>query len=226
MRTESDSAFGDWRSLLRQHGGLSLQVSPASNGMVHVALGLQHAPLEGTGAQMASDQRVLWECPLNALVLRKPDLVINHTNQTREVLVQDTSHRIHLISATGKLLWSRQLDGPILGRVHQVDRFKNGKLQLLFNSARSFYLIDRNGKDLGGFPVGFPAQATAPLAVFDYENTREYRVLVPLADGRIHNWGVDGLAVQGWERPAREEGERGRGASAPPRQGPSARGDE
>lgn len=202
LRAESDSAFSDWRTLLRQHGGLSLQLSPASNGMVHVALGVQHAPLDGTGTQMASDQRVLWEYPLNALVMRKPDLVINHTNQTREVLVQDTSHRIHLISATGKLLWSRQLDGPILGAAHQVDRFRNGKLQLLLNSARSLYLIDRNGKDLGGFPITFPAPAKAPLSVFDYDNTREYRVLVPLADGRIHNWGVDGAPVQGWERPA------------------------
>jgi hypothetical protein len=110
-------------------------------------------------------------------------------------------HRIHLIGGTGKVLWTRTLDGPILGPVTQVDRFKNGKLQVLFNTEENLYLLDRNGKDVGGFPVKLPAKATAPLAAFDYDNTREYRILLPLADGSLRNFGVDGAAVTGWEAP-------------------------
>jgi hypothetical protein len=126
---------------------------------------------------------------------------VNHTNNTREVLVQDEQHRIHLISAAGKVLWQHALDGPIMGAVHQVDRFRNGKLQVLFNTAGRVYLIDRNGKDVGGFPVNLKEQASAPLAVFDYEGQRDYRVIVPLKDGRLFNIGVDGLPVKGWEAP-------------------------
>ena len=61
------------------------------------------------------------------------------------------------------------------------------------------YLIDRNGKDVGGFPVNLKEQASAPLSVFDYEDQRDYRVIIPLKDGRLFNIGVDGLPVKGWE---------------------------
>ncbi|MBX2972711.1 MAG: hypothetical protein KF797_06380 [Flavobacteriales bacterium] len=176
-------------------GGLAVQLSPAQHGRTHITIGLEHAPVEqrSTG--------IHWSTPLPPGTTRKPDILRNHTNNTREVLVQDGDHRIHLLGSSGKVLWKYQLDGPIMGEVHQVDRFKNGKLQLLFNTAGRVYLIDRNGKDVGGFPIGLPEKATAPIAVFDYEGTKEYRVVVPLADGRIHNYGMDGAMTTGWETP-------------------------
>jgi len=127
--------------------------------------------------------------------------VRNHTNNTREVLVQDVQHRLHLLASTGKVLWTRQLDGPILGAVRQVDRFRNDKLQLLLNTASTVFLIDRNGKDIGGFPLTIPSGAAAPLAVFDYEQERDYRILLATKDGRVLNYGLDGLPVKGWETP-------------------------
>jgi hypothetical protein len=142
---------------------------------------------------------VLWSCAIDAPIARAPDIVINHTNNTREVLVQDTLHRIHLISATGKVLWSHALDGPILGAVHHVDRFQNGKLQLLCNTASTCYLIDRNGNNVVGFPFQLKSHASAPLAVFDYDGQRDYRVLIPTEDRRVVNLGLDGAPVQGWD---------------------------
>jgi hypothetical protein len=85
--------------------------------------------------------------------------------------------------------------------VHQVDRFKNGKLQMLFNTATRIYLVDRNGKDVEGFPVDLPEKASAPLSVFDYENKKEYRVLVPTVEARLLNYGMEGKPVQGWAPP-------------------------
>jgi hypothetical protein len=144
---------------------------------------------------------VLWSIDLPAPPASEPFIVRNHMNGSREVLIQDEQHAVHLVSAAGGLLWSRPLDGPILGGIRQVDRFRNGKLQLLFNTAGTLYLIDRNGSDVKGFPVEVKAGCTAPLAVFDYEHTRDYRILIPTAEGGILNMDLDGRAVEGWSPP-------------------------
>lgn len=188
---DGTAQVGPWQEL----GGLSLHVSPGQRGFHHLMIGLQHAP------HTEAPSAVGWSTALGVAVERGPDIVVNHVNNTREVLVQDVQHRLHLLASTGQVLWSRQLDGPILGPVAQVDRFRNGKLQLLLNTAGSLHLIDRNGKDVGGFPVTLRSPASAPLAVFDYENERDYRVIVPTRDGLLLNYGLDGQPVKGWERP-------------------------
>lgn len=193
MKDGPATAFDRHDSLWSALGHFSVQLSPGRQGTIHITAGLQHAPLARQGTN------TVWATALGRPVRRKPDVVRNHVNNSREVLVQDDDHRLHLLGSNGMLLWSRQLDGPIMGVVHQVDRFKNGKLQLLFNTAAQVYLVDRNGKDVGGTPMRLPASATAPLAVFDYDNDREYRVLVPVADGRILNYALDGVPVKGWE---------------------------
>lgn len=199
LRSDRSGDPERWAGILAGTGGLSLQVSPAGKGRVHVAIGVLHADHESTPSPTVSGG-ALWTCDVGAPVLRRPDLVRNHTNGSLEVLVQDTLNRIHLISASGKALWSRQLDGPIMGPVHQVDRFRNGKLQLLLGTARTLHLIDRNGKDVG-VPSKLPVAASAPIAVLDYENQRDYRVLVALEDGRLLNLDLDWAPVQGWETP-------------------------
>jgi hypothetical protein len=195
LKTEASAATLELDSLWSSIGGLSLQVSPGQHGFQHIMIGLQYAPVEVRHSGTA------WSTALGAAVQRQPDIVRNHTNNTREVLVQDVQHRLHLLASTGKVLWTRQLDGPILGIVHQVDRFRNDKLQLLLNTAGTVYLIDRNGKDLGGFPLTVPTGAAAALSVFDYEQERDYRIIIPAKDGRLLNYGLDGLLVKGWETP-------------------------
>lgn len=202
---KGDTLRNAWKRTMADVGALSIQVSPAQHGNLHLSLALHHAPLApGTVAQASTSTGELWSCSIGGAVHRKPDIVVNHTNGTREVLVQDTAHRIHLVSATGKELWTRDLDGPILGAVHQVDKFGNGKLQLLFNTAKTCYLIDRNGKDLGGFPFTFKSEAAVPLSVFDYDGKGEHRVLVPTKDLRLLNFNLDGKAVEGWVPPKLE----------------------
>lgn len=200
LKAGTDSAFAAWMPVLGLSSGLSLQLSPAAHGMTHVSVLLLHAPSDSS-IKVNAPRGALWSCTLDAPVRRVPDVLINHVNQTRELLVQDSLHRIHLISAAGQRLWSRALDGPIMGDVHQVDRFKNGKLQMLFNTAGAVYMIDRNGKDVGGYPVNLKQKAATPLAVFDYDKDRTYRILVGLEDGRIANFTGEGGNTEGWAMP-------------------------
>ncbi|MBK7383648.1 MAG: PQQ-binding-like beta-propeller repeat protein [Flavobacteriales bacterium] len=195
MRPAADSAFRASNALWAKHGGLCMQLSATGSGIVHVGIALLHA----SGEQPEGND--LWHAEVGAPILRRPDILLNHTNGTREVLVQDTTHRIHVIASTGKVLWSRALDGPIMGAVHQVDKFKNGKLQVLFNTATTCYFMDRNGKDMGGFPLRLKSAASAPIAVVDYDDTKDYRVLVPTKDGHVLNFSLDGAYVDGWQAP-------------------------
>jgi len=115
---------------------------------------------------------------LNEDLLNTPQLVTNHLTNQKEIIVQDVKNNLYLISNTGKLLWKKQLDGAVLGKVNQIDMYKNGRLQLAFATPNRVYVLDRNGKEVSPFPLKFNNQITQPLSVFDYDNNRTYRLLV------------------------------------------------
>lgn len=138
-----------------------------------------------------------WAVDLDQPAIGQPQLVKNHYTKQNEVLIQDEAHNLYLIDPTGKVLWKRGLDGAILGKVTQVDLYKNNKLQLVFNTAQRVYILDRNGKDVGAFPITLKQTATAPMAVFDYEKTRKYRFVVPCGK-RLLNYDRNGKPVKGW----------------------------
>ena len=111
-------------------------------------------------------------------ILMQPQTVKNHRNNSYEIVVQDVLNNLYLISNSGQILWKRKLEGGILGKVKQIDIYKNGRLQLAFATPNYVYIIDRNGKDVGPFPKKFNDNITKPLSVFDYDNRKNYRLLV------------------------------------------------
>jgi len=150
---------------------------------------------------LASSEGERWSVSVGSPVIAGPFLLTDHLSRTKQVLVQDKKYRIHLITCTGKVLWQRELDGPIMGGVQQVDRYKNGKLQMVLNTADRAYLIDRNGENVTGFPLDLPEKASAPLSVFDYDGRKDYRVLVPTVEARVLNFDIAGKATEGWTPP-------------------------
>lgn len=111
-------------------------------------------------------------------LLTEPQFVNNHTNSEMEIVVQDVKNNLYLISNDGKVIWKKQLEGRLLGRVEQIDMYKNGRLQLAFATPHRVYVLDRNGKDASQFPLKFNDAITQPLSVFDYDNKRNYRLMV------------------------------------------------
>ncbi len=57
-----------------------------------------------------------------------------------------------MFSKDGKLLWSKTLDGEVIGKAKQVDTYKNGKYQALFSTVATTYCIDILGRDVKGYP--------------------------------------------------------------------------
>ncbi len=111
-------------------------------------------------------------------LLNAPQFVINHITQQKEIVVQDINNNLYLISNGGKILWKKKLNGPVLGKIKQIDIYKNGRLQLVFATPKRVYVLDRNGKDVAPFPRTFNDEITQPLSVFDYDKNKNYRLLV------------------------------------------------
>lgn len=143
------------------------------------------------------EAKQLWALPLNGEVIGTPQFVLNHYTWKNEIVVQDESNTLYLVDHTGKALWKRELDGPIKGKVTQVDLFRNDKLQLAFNTERFIYVVDRNGHDVAPFPVALPSPSTAPMAVFDYDKVENYRFIIPCGN-RVFNYTKEGKQVDGW----------------------------
>ncbi|NER11740.1 hypothetical protein SAMN06265375_10511 [Muriicola jejuensis] len=125
---------------------------------------------------------------LDAPLANTPQFVTDHRNNKKEIVVQDSENNLYLISSEGKILWKKELGGPVQGRIEQIDLYKNGRLQLAFTTSNQFLVLDRNGKEVAPFTKKFPGAILNPLAVFDYEGNRNYRFVVTQgSDVRMYN---------------------------------------
>jgi len=150
-------------------------------------------------SQVRDKAHTVWESLIDTAVIIKPALVLNHNTSEKEIFVQDVSGKIYLINSAGRILWKQPVEGPILGSVQQVDYYKNGKLQYLFNTSEKIHLIDRNGNYVERYPIVLRSSATSPLALFDYDNNRDYRLFVATRDRRIYVYDIAGNLITGWK---------------------------
>jgi len=111
-------------------------------------------------------------------IIGTPQILKNHLTKQNDIIVQDVHNNLYLISNKGNILWTKKLNGQILGDVSQIDIYKNGRLQLVFATPKRIYILDRNGKDVEHFPLKFNDKITQPLSVFDYDKKKNYRLLV------------------------------------------------
>lgn len=199
LNTKAGNFFSKNEEVFRQFEGLSLQVSATEKELFYANAYLNHNP----GYKQATG--TLWELDLDTALARAPYIFMNHYTNAKELFVQDLSHKIYLISNTGKVIWERQLPEPIIGQIYTVDAYKNDKYQLLFNTSTEVYLIDRKGRNVEQFPIQPKAGIRGTLKVLDYDNDKDYRVLIPLKNGEIENRTIFGKPVKGWEYSAKEE---------------------
>ena len=142
----------------------------------------------------------LYSKTLKAPIASKPTIVKNHYNGENEILVQDENNVLHLLTADGKQLFSLDLGEKIISEIYQVDRYKNKKLQYLFNTKSSLYLVDRNGEFVEDFPITLSSKASNGLRVFDYDNSRKYRIFLANEKNEILCFDIRGKEVKGWNK--------------------------
>ena len=117
---------------------------------------------------------------LDVAAARPPKWIKNHRNKTMDIVVQDQNNVLYLFSNKGILYWKKQLSGPIIGNIEQVDLYKNRRLQMAFRTPNRFMILDRNGSIVSPFNIKIPDSSPQHFAVFDLslihisEPTRPY----------------------------------------------------
>tara|TARA_R110001592_G_scaffold101302_1_gene286664 strand:- start:79754 stop:82471 length:2718 start_codon:yes stop_codon:yes gene_type:complete len=128
-----------------------------------------------------------------------PKGIQNFNDRSTDFLVQDEDHFIHLISGEGEKVFSQQIPGAIISEIHQIDYYKNGKLQLVFATNDFIYALDRYGNLLPGYPIAFlQDKEIAFLNVLDYDNNRNYRYFVADSEGDLFLYDQKGELLEGW----------------------------
>lgn len=152
------------------------------------------------GYPKQSDKKILWKTFLPS-VSWGPYILKNHRTETKDIVVMDSAYKLYYLGASGKIKWTKQLTGPIIGGISQIDAYKNSKYQMVFNTEDKLHLIDILGNELEGFPVSFSFKATNEIAILDYDGNKDYRLLIAGSDLKIHNYNCKGSVVKGWLKP-------------------------
>lgn len=165
------------------------------NNLVQVRINGTHAK-ETTNSELNS--KTLWAFQADSSIITPVYAFTNHNTQENELTFQDNQNNMYLISSTGNLLWKKTINETIKSDVFTVDIFKNGKLQLLFNTDNYIHLIDRNGAYVQGFPVKMPSKITSNITMLDYDNNKDYRLFIACADKKIYNYTLYGVKTEGF----------------------------
>lgn len=169
----------------------SLQMNWKNN-MVYTGI---FAGLKGKKKKSSSD----WQVLLESNIIKGPYKVKDHTDGSHKYVVFDDYRQVYLINEQGDIVWKKQLNEKPISDVFQVDYYKNGKIQYLFNTPNYLYMIDLTGAFVKDYPVQLNSEAAAGMALIDYNNDKEYRILIPGKNGQVYNYKKDGSLLKDWK---------------------------
>jgi hypothetical protein len=188
--------FAEQERNLKQLEFVSLQFSNVED-KYYTSLSLQHRSKPIAQPERRKFNSIQYT-QLDSRIITRPFVVRNHRDNSREVIMQDSTNRLNLISRNGELLWNRKLDAPIVGEIQQIDFYNNGKLQYFLATEKSIYIIDRNGKDVENFPVNTGLRIRT-ANIIDYDNSKKYRIVLSDDSGLQYLYNREGEILKGWD---------------------------
>ncbi len=192
------AAIAKHKNVLSKFHAASVQFS-FMQGMFYTNVYLKRNPMFRKEASPA------WQLKLDTVLAAPPAFVSDYNTHEQFVMGEDKNSTIYLINNNGSIEWKKRIDGEIQSPVFDVDALRNKKIQYLFNTSNGIVLLDRKGNGVGGFPLKLRYSATAPLNVIDYDNNRNYRLLLPGSDLKIHEYDIGGNPVKDWTLPQTQE---------------------
>ena len=134
-----------------------------------------------------------------------PFEVQNAATGGKNLLVQQSNNYLSLKEMDGKGVWSVPFGGPLCGSVENVDYYANGKIQWLFASGSSLYLLDRLGRFVSGFPVDLGKPVLLGPSAYDFTGAKGYTAIVLHTDNTIGMYNLHGVAPEQWAGIAPDE---------------------
>ena len=58
---------------------------------------------------------------------------------------------------------------------------------MIFNTSKDLYMLDVFGRDVDSYPIKIDNSTNLSHSLFDYNNTKKYRVLIPTNKQIINN---------------------------------------
>lgn len=171
--------------------GYSLQLN-WKNDMVYTGI---FAGLSGKNMEKSSQ----WQVMFDSDIISGPFVVEDHTDNSHKYIVFDEFRQMYLINEQGDIVWKKQLEEKPMSSVYEIDYYTNGKIQYLFNSENYLYLIDLTGNMVKNYPVKLNSEASTGLSLIDYNNNKDYRILIPTSNGEVYNYKKDGSLLKDWK---------------------------
>ncbi|HZG00233.1 MAG TPA: hypothetical protein VEY71_04480, partial [Chitinophagales bacterium] len=150
----------------------------------------------GAGAVRAAQaSQYLWKTDLDTAAITTPQPI---GDGEKQIAVQDARFTLYVLNRGGDVSWRKPLDGPIQGRIHTIDFYKNGERQLVFATSGKIYMIDQAGDAVQNFPIALPCFASTPLSVLDMDGDRNYTLFIGCSNGLIYGYEKGGKPLGGW----------------------------
>ena len=198
LNEEIITALKSNRNSLNKLQAIGYQLA-SSNDMIYNSLSVSFKEKE------REESTTEWETLLDTIAAIKPFFFTNHTTGAKEIFIQDLNNNTYLINTAGRVLWKVPVRERITGSVFMIDYFRNGKYQLLFSGKNHIHILDRNGNYVERYPVRLRSPSTNSLALFDYDNSRNYRLFIAGEDKMIYSYDIRGSTIKGW-KPFRTSG--------------------
>ena len=140
---------------------------------------------------------LLWKTKLQTVADFVPQ-VLKNPEGGNEIFVQDTDNNIYLLNESGGIVFSRNTEEPVLGKVEQLDYYNNGHHQLIFNTTNRVFIIDRMGNDVASYPLRLSATASCGMTLTSGDILNPYRYYIPCTNGCIYGFSANGKPLSGW----------------------------
>lgn len=127
--------------------------------------------------------------------------LIQYPASGKNLILTFHKNTIQAYSGNGNKLWSFICKEDLQGEVYEIGLKQQKGKYFLVPAGKLLHIIDQNGKESKSSPVKLPVQSTPGMAVFDYDHSKDYRLLYQGKDNRIYNITIDGKELAEWEKP-------------------------
>ncbi|MGO1751462.1 MAG: hypothetical protein ACTHYV_03120 [Psychroflexus sp.] len=194
----TDAYQKSWKTLKTESFKFGLAQLTNDKGFTHV--NFSFGSTENGSSSNLKVNRIKFEKDL----ITSPSYFINWRTRQRDIAVQDEDYQLHLVSSKGQKIWTKQLDSKIVGDIQWLDIYKNTRIQMAFVTQNKLYILDKNGKDVGHFPLSFNDIITQGLQIYDYANNGKYRFVVT-QNNNMMMYDKEGKNVKGFKYHASDD---------------------
>ncbi len=203
--TSVSDAAGEYKNFMKPSYASSFEALASGFNYVPVLFSISrdkagiYAGLAAGRVNVTKSKAPVYERDTTVVVSKGPFKVKNSGTGEMNLFYQQDNNYLCLKTTGGKGLWAVPFSAPICGNAGTVDYFANGKLQILFASGSSLYLIDRLGRYVSPFPVKLGKEVLLGPGIYDFNKSRKYNVLVLHKDNTIEMYNLQGKKPAQWK---------------------------